>query len=59
MRTYYSGVWGQTGMPLLFLMVLDIMMTKAMNRKKVVQWGLYDKLEHLDFADGICTVAQF
>jgi hypothetical protein len=23
--------------------VLDIMMTKAMNRKKGIQWGLYDK----------------
>jgi hypothetical protein len=26
--------------PILFLMVLDTMMTKAMNRKKGIQWGL-------------------
>jgi hypothetical protein len=44
--------------PTLFLMVLDIMMTKAMNRKKGIQWGLYDKLEDLDFADNICIVVQ-
>jgi hypothetical protein len=43
--------------PTLFLMVLDIM-TKAMNRKKGIQWGLHDKLEHLDFADDICILAQ-
>jgi hypothetical protein len=44
--------------PILFLMVLDIMMTKAINRKKCIQWGLYDRLEDLDFADDICLLAQ-
>jgi hypothetical protein len=37
------------------LMVLDIMMAKAMNRKK---WGTYDRLEDLDFADDICILAN-
>jgi hypothetical protein len=32
-------------LPILFLMVLDIMMTKAMNRKKEIQWELYDRLK--------------
>jgi hypothetical protein len=44
--------------PTLFLMVLDIMMIKAMNRKKGIQWGLHDKLEDLDIADNICIVVQ-
>jgi hypothetical protein len=44
--------------PILFLMVLDIMMTKAMNRKKGIRWGPYDRLENLDFADDICILAQ-
>jgi hypothetical protein len=43
---------------ILFLMVLDIMMTKAMNRSKGIQWRPYDKLEDLDFADSICILAQ-
>jgi hypothetical protein len=34
------------------------MMTKAMNRKKYIQWGLYDRLEDLDFADDICLLAH-
>lgn len=34
------------------------MMTKSINRKKVIQWGLYDRLEHLDFADNIRLFAQ-
>jgi hypothetical protein len=34
------------------------MMTKAMNRKKGIQQGLYDRLEDLDFADDICLLAQ-
>jgi hypothetical protein len=34
------------------------MMTKAMNRKKEIQWGLYDRLEDLEFADDICLLAQ-
>jgi hypothetical protein len=29
-----------------------------MNRKKGIQWGLYDRLEELDFADDICLLAQ-
>jgi hypothetical protein len=44
-------------LPILFLMVLDIMMTKAMNRKKCIQWGLHYKLQDLDFADDICILA--
>jgi hypothetical protein len=44
--------------PILFLMVLDIMMTKAMNRKNGIQWGPYHKLEDLDFTDDICILAQ-
>jgi hypothetical protein len=39
-------------------MLLDIMMTKAMNREKGIQWGPYDKLEDLDFADDNCILAQ-
>jgi hypothetical protein len=39
-------------------MVLDIMMTKVTNRKEGTQWGLYDKLKDLDFADDICILAQ-
>jgi hypothetical protein len=39
-------------------MVLDIMMKKAMNRKKGIQWRLYDKLQDLEFADDICILAQ-
>jgi hypothetical protein len=45
-------------LPILFLMVLDIMMTKAMNRKKGIQWGPYDKLEDLDCTDDVCILAQ-
>jgi hypothetical protein len=37
-------------------MVQDIM-TKAMNRKKGTQWGLY-KLEDPNIADDICILAQ-
>lgn len=29
-----------------------------MNRKKGIQWELYDRLEALDFADDISIVAQ-
>jgi hypothetical protein len=38
-------------------MVLDIIMTKAMNRKKGIQRGPYDRLEDLNFADDICILA--
>jgi hypothetical protein len=40
-------------------MVLDIMLTKAMNREIGIQWGPYDRLEDLDLADDICLLAQF
>jgi hypothetical protein len=43
--------------PVLFLMVLDIMMTSD-EQDKGIQWGLYDKLEDLDFSDYICILAQ-
>jgi hypothetical protein len=35
-----------------------INLSKAMNRKKGIQWGLYDRLQDLDFADDICLLAQ-
>jgi hypothetical protein len=37
-------------------MVLDIMKKKAMKKKKGIQWGLYDRLEDLDFADDILPI---
>jgi hypothetical protein len=35
------------------------MMRKVMEkRKRGLQWGLQDRLEDLDFADGICLLSQ-
>jgi hypothetical protein len=45
--------------PILFLLVLDGVMRKVMEkRKRGLQWGLQDRLEDLDFADDICLLSQ-
>lgn len=44
--------------PILFIMVLDLMMKKAMNRRRGIQWGLTDRLEDLDFADDLCLLTN-
>jgi hypothetical protein len=45
--------------PALFLLVLDGVMRKVMEkRKRGIQWGLQDRLEDLDFADDICLLSQ-
>jgi hypothetical protein len=51
-----SGV--KTGMPTLAYFIFNIMTTQVMTRKKGILWGLYDKLEDLDFANDICILAQ-
>lgn len=45
--------------PLLFSILLDDVMRKAINnKKKGIQWGLTENLEDLDFADDICLLSQ-
>uniref|UniRef100_A0A8D9EGU9 Craniofacial development protein 2 n=1 Tax=Cacopsylla melanoneura TaxID=428564 RepID=A0A8D9EGU9_9HEMI len=44
--------------PLIFLLVLDRIMTKVTKIKRGIQWGLMNRLEDIDFADDICLLSQ-
>ncbi|KAI5729125.1 hypothetical protein M8J77_025799 [Diaphorina citri] len=44
--------------PLIFLLVLDKIMTKVTRIKRGIQWGLINRLEDIDFADDICLLSQ-
>jgi hypothetical protein len=45
--------------PIIFLLVLDNVMRKALgNTKMGIQWGMKDRLKDLDFADDVCLLSQ-
>ncbi|XP_045511110.1 uncharacterized protein LOC123706025 [Colias croceus] len=45
--------------PLLFLIVLDgIMLDTTVNNRRVIEWGLTDTLEDLDYADDLCLFSH-
>lgn len=44
--------------PLLFNIVLDTIMTKAMQDGRGIRWGLHGSLSDLDYADDICIMTH-
>jgi len=45
--------------PTLFLLILDRVMKRVKGlRKRGIQWSMKERLEDLDYADGICLLAQ-
>jgi hypothetical protein len=45
--------------PTLFLLVMDEVMRRVTEgKRRGIQWGLTERLEDLDFADGICLLSQ-
>jgi hypothetical protein len=45
--------------PIIFLLVLNNVTRNTLgNRKRVIEWGMKDRLEDLDFVDDICLLSQ-
>ena len=44
-------------LPFLFILVMDTVMKNTIEgKKRVIQWGLMERLEDLDFADDVCLL---
>ena len=44
--------------PIIFLLVIDDIMRKSIQRKRGLQWGLLNRLEELDYADDVCLLTH-
>ena len=44
--------------PLLFNLVLDSVMSKVTQEQRGISWGLFDRLEDLDYADDVCLLSH-
>ena len=44
--------------PIIFLMVLDSVLSKTNNKPRGVQWTINERLEDIDFADDLCLISS-